>query len=214
MEEKTPEVAMPVITYPFGAFEANCHIVHNGVDAVVIDPSTDVARVMGKIAEKGLALRAVLLTHLHPDHCIGCADMARATGLKPLVGREDWEHRALLLGDAMCMGMFKVAAFEAEMLAPGEVEWGSLKCRVIHAPGHSAGSLCYYFPDLSVLASGDVLFFRSVGRTDFVDGDHDTLMRSIREKLYTLPGDTMVYPGHGPETSIGFEAVRNSFCRA
>ena len=205
---------MPVITYPFGAFEANCHIVHNGVDAVVIDPTTDIARIQKTLDEKNLILRAVLLTHLHPDHCLGCAAMTRATGFVPCVGVEDWENRAALLSDSMCMGLMTVEPFQAQFLEPGEVEWGSLKCRIIAAPGHSAGSLCYYFPDLELVVTGDVLFFRSVGRTDFIDGDTETLMRSIRENLYTLPGQTMVYPGHGPETSIGFEAVHNAFCRA
>ncbi len=204
---------MPVITLPFGPLEANCHIVHNGRDAVVFDPSDETDLVLKKISENNLTLRAVALTHLHSDHCLGCADMTRATGLTVLVGMEDWVDRAMLLCKGMCFGM-NLKPFEAEILAPGEVDWGTLHCRVIHTPGHSAGSLCYYFADLGLIVTGDLLFYRSVGRCDLPGGNNEDLVRSLRESIYTLPGNVVVYPGHGPETSIGYEAVHNCYCRA
>ena len=204
---------MPVITLPFGALEANCHIVHNGTDAVVFDPSDDTAAVLDILAKKNLTLRAIALTHLHVDHCLGCAELSKATGLIPVIGLEDWLQRGMLLGKGMCFGM-DLKPFQAEPLAEGEITWGSLNCKVIHTPGHSPGSLCYYFEDLGVLVTGDLLFFRSVGRSDLPFGDGEALVRSLREKIYTLPGATLVYPGHGPETSVSFEAVHNHFCRA
>ncbi len=204
---------MPVITLPFGPLEANCHIVHNGRDAVVFDPSDETDLVLRKIADNHLALRAVALTHLHCDHCIGCADMTRATGLLPLVGEEDWAERSLLLCRGMRFGM-DLKPFEAEVLAPGEVSWGSLSCRVIHTPGHSEGSLCYYFADLGLVITGDVLFFRSVGRSDLPGGNGDKLVKSVTEILYALPDNVVVYPGHGQETSIGYEKKYNCCCRA
>ena len=170
---------MPVITLPFGPLEANCYIVHNGKDAVVFDPSIETDLVLKSISDNGLTLRAVALTHLHCDHCIGCADMTRATGMLPLVGAEDWAERSLLLCKGMCFGM-NLKPFEAEVLAPGEVTWGSLSCRVMHTPGHSSGSLCYYFPDLGLVLTGDLLFFRSVGRTDLPGGNGDDLVKSLR----------------------------------
>lgn len=203
---------MPVITLPFGPLEANCYIVHNGRDAVVFDPSDDTDRVLKSLAENRLTLRAVALTHLHCDHCIGCADMTRATGFLPLVGAEDWEERGLLLCKGMCFGM-NLKPFEAEILAPGEISWGSLSCRVIHTPGHSEGSLCYYFADLGLVITGDLLFFRSVGRTDLPGGDGEKLVTSLKERIYTLPDNVVVYPGHGPETSIGYEKAYNCCCR-
>jgi len=204
---------MPVITLPFGPLEANCHIVHNGKDAVVFDPSDETAFLLKTLSDNGLTLRAVVLTHLHADHCLGCADFAEATGLPVFVGREDWDERAMFLCKGMCFGM-RMKPFEAEILAPGEVTWGSLHCHVIHTPGHSPGSLCCYFDELGVIITGDLLFYRSVGRSDLPFGDGPTLVRSLREKIYTLPGNVEVYPGHGPETSIGYEAVHNHFCRA
>ena len=204
---------MPVFTLPFGALEANCHIVHNGTDAVVFDPSDDTAAVLDFLAKKNLTLRAIALTHLHVDHCLGCAELSKATGLIPVIGLEDWLQRGVLLGKGMCFGM-DVKPFQAEPLTEGEVAWGSLNCKVIHTPGHSPGSLCYYFEDLGVLITGDLLFFRSVGRSDLPFGDGEALVSSLREKIYTLPGATLVYPGHGPETSVSFESIHNHFCRA
>ena len=204
---------MPVITLPFGALEANCHIVHNGTDAVVFDPSDDTAAVLDILAQKNLTLRAIALTHLHVDHCLGCAELSKATGLIPVIGLEDWLQRGMLLGKGMCFGM-DLKPFQAEPLEEGEITWGALNCKVIHTPGHSPGSLCYYFEDLGVLVTGDLLFFRSVGRSDLPFGDGEALVRSLREKIYTLPGATLVYPGHGPETSVSFEAIHNHFCRA
>lgn len=204
---------MPVITMSFGPLEANCHIVYQGGDAVIFDPSNETERVLDTLAEHKLTLHAIALTHLHADHCLGCAALARITKLTPLVGREDWEERGLLLCKGMCFGMY-LEPFEAEVLEPGEIFWGSLRCRVLHTPGHSAGSLCYYFPDLATLITGDLLFYRSVGRTDLPGGDGDALVRSLRDSIYTLPGNVTVYPGHGPETSVAAEASGNMYCRA
>ena len=123
---------MPVITLPFGPLEANCHIVHNGRDAVVFDPSDETDLVLKKISENNLTLRAVALTHLHSDHCLGCADMTRATGLTVLVGMEDWVDRAMLLCKGMCFGM-NLKPFEAEILAPGEADWGTAASSILPA---------------------------------------------------------------------------------
>ncbi|WP_298067506.1 MBL fold metallo-hydrolase [uncultured Mailhella sp.] len=204
---------MPVITMPFGPLEANCHIVYQGSDAVIFDPSSETEQVLDTLAAHKLTLHAIALTHLHADHCLGCAALARITGLTPFVGKEDWDERSLLLCKGMSFGMY-VEPFEARILEPGEVVWGALRCRVIGTPGHSAGSLCYYFPDLKAVITGDLLFYRSVGRTDFPGGDSEALARSLRGSIYTLPGDVTVYPGHGPETSVGAEASGNLYCRA
>lgn len=205
---------MPVLTFPFGALEAQCHILHNGVDAVVADPTPDTAQILTEVSKLGLTLRAILLTHLHFDHALGCAALSQATGLPVLVGKEDWDMRDVLLSRAMMFGMDEVPKFDATTLAPGSVSWGSLNCEVIHAPGHSAGSLCFYFPAEKVLLSGDVLFYRSVGRADLPGGDSKTLTQTLRNSIFTLPPATVVYPGHGRETNVGDEAANNPFCRA
>lgn len=204
---------MPVLTFPFGPLEANCHMIHNGADAVVADPTTDTALILEEVGKRGLTLRAILLTHLHFDHAPGVAALSHATGLPIFVGQQDWDMRDVLLSRGMLFGMPAVPEFAATILPPGRVSWGTLQCDVIHAPGHSAGSLCYYFPEEKALLSGDVLFYRSAGRADLPGGDSDRLSHTLRYALYTLPRDTVVYPGHGPNTSIGDEAANNPFCR-
>lgn len=202
---------MPVITLPFGMFEANCHIVHNGRDAVVFDPADETDSILDAIARNGLQLQGVALTHLHVDHCLGCAPFIRTTGLLPVVGREDWEQRDRLLCKGMCFGM-AVEPFSAMPVSAGPLSWGSLECEALKAPGHSPGSLCYYFASLGIVISGDVLFYHSVGRSDLPGGNMAQLMASIRGQLYTLPGSTVVYPGHGPSTRVDDEMLSNPFC--
>ena len=109
------------------------------------------------------------------------------------------------------MGMPKTPAFPYSLVALGQQTFAGLECTVLHVPGHTPGGLSYYFPAASVVFAGDALFYRSVGRTDFPGGDADTLFSAIRTKLFTLPESTVVYPGHGPETTIGDEKRSNPF---
>lgn len=205
---------MPVLAFPFGPLEANAYFLHNGADAVVADPPDDPAPVLDAARRTGATIRAILLTHLHFDHAQGCAAMSRATGLPVLVGREDWDMRDVLLSRGMLFGLPPVPEFPAEPLRPGPAVWGSLTCTVLHAPGHSPGSLCFHFAEEKALLAGDVLFYRSVGRSDLPGGNADTLCHSLRSVVYTLPPDTTVYPGHGEPTTVGDEAMHNPFCRA
>ena len=188
---------MPVLTFTYGPLENNAYLVHNGKDAIIADPPDETT---------------LVLNALKQDHASGCAALSEAIGLPVQVGREDWEMKDTLLSRGMLFGLPEVPAFKAEILAPGRYAWGGIECEVIHAPGHSAGSLCYHIPREKALLAGDVLFYRSVGRSDFPGGDADTLCRSLRERIYTLPPDTVVYPGHGPVTTVGEEAAHNPFC--
>lgn len=215
---------MPIISIPFGQLGANCNIVYNDKDAVVIDPcdnsdshtghgtTYDTDYLMKFMKEKGLTLRAILLTHLHFDHASGCAELQKRSGLPVYVGEEDWEMRDVLLGRSMLFGLSKVEDFDTNILTEGEHKFGSLSCKVIHAPGHSPGSLCYYFAEEKALIAGDVLFHRSVGRSDFPGGNARMLANTLIEKIYTLPFETVVYCGHGESTLVGEEAKHNPFC--
>ncbi len=209
-----PEVIMPVLTFPFGPLDANCHLLHNGVDAVIADPSDQTDDVLQAAKALGLTVRALLLTHAHFDHAGGAEAMVKATGLPVFVGLEDWAVRDLYLMGGLLYGFPRVPLFEADILEPGPARWGSLECEVIHAPGHSPGSLCFYFPAEKALLSGDVIFYRSVGRSDLPGGDQAALFQTLRQSIYTLPPDTVIYPGHGDPTTVGDEAAANPFCRA
>ncbi len=205
---------MEILCFPFGQLQANGYLVHNGVDAVAVDPPDNPRLVLDELAAAPITLRAILCTHGHFDHVYGCAPLQKLTDLPVLIAKEDWDMRAVLMDRADAFGLPAPETFRAEMLAEGDYNWGSLHCQVLHSPGHSPGSLCYFFPEGNILISGDVLFYRSVGRADLPGGNVRTLGASIR-KLYELPhaDQVTVYPGHGMETNLGEEARQNPYWR-
>ena len=204
---------MRVLTFPLGPLETNCYLLVEGSKAVAVDPGGDPSAVVSYLAENAVKLEAILNTHLHFDHIGGNAALAKATGAPILLCKED----VFLLEStsATRFGLPKTEAFEYQDLEPGATSFMGLSCTVIHTPGHSPGSLSFYFPDQGVLFSGDVLFFRDTGRSDLPGGSRPILENeTIRGKLYKLPGETVVYPGHGPETTIGVEKVENHWVTA
>ncbi len=206
---------MPVITRPFGKLGANAHLVYDEKtkDAVLFDPPAPFSYVAKVLEEKGLHLVGLFLTHLHFDHALGAAVAMEKTGLPLYVGEDDWAMRDILLGRAMQFGVDQVEPFEATTLAEGEHIFASLRIQALHVPGHSKGSLCYYFPDMGILVSGDVLFAGAIGRSDLPGGDTATLLSAIKAKLLPLPDDTQVYCGHGEETTMGMEKKYNPYLR-
>ena len=134
---------MPVLTFTYGPLENNAYLVYRGKDAIIADPPDNSSLVLDALKREGLTLRAILLTHLHFDHASGCASLSEAIGLPVHVGTEDWEMKDVLLSRGMRFGLPEVPAFKGETLAPGKYTWGDIDCEAIHAPGHSAGSLCY-----------------------------------------------------------------------
>jgi len=203
---------MPILTYPSGPLDVNCYICHNDKDAIIIDPAEETSTLMDKLKELGVTPRAILLTHLHFDHTYGCAALRKVTGLPILAGQEDIDIASELLYSATRYNLPAVTPFEMEAISPGDYDFGSIKCTAFHVPGHSPGSIAYYVPAEKAVFTGDVLFYRSIGRTDLGGGSFDVLAKSIREKLYTLPPETSAFCGHGQSTSIGDEARLNPFC--
>jgi len=202
---------MDITSYPLGPLETNCLVAAAGQSAVVVDVGGDPAPVLRYLQEKNLTLEAILLTHLHCDHLYGVAALAGATGARALAGAEDAMLMDTELGRGGFMGLPAVPPFAWEPVAPGELALLGQSCRVLATPGHSAGSRSYYFPDAGVVFAGDLLFYRSVGRTDFPGGDFDTLIRSVVAEIFSLPEATVVYPGHGPATTVGDEKRHNPF---
>jgi glyoxylase-like metal-dependent hydrolase (beta-lactamase superfamily II) len=202
---------MKIRTFTLGPLGTNGFLAAHGGRAVFVDPGGDPAPVLAALETGGLTLEAVLVTHLHCDHVYGCAALARATGAPVLVGREDLPLLDTELGGGGLMGLPLVEPFEPTVLAPGPARFLDLPCTVLHTPGHSPGSLSFHFPDQGVVFVGDVLFRRSIGRTDFPGGDTQTLLDAVRERLFTLAPETVVHSGHGPSTTVGDEMAHNPF---
>ena len=166
------------------------------------------------IADNNLSVKYLLNTHLHLDHQFGNAWAAAEYGVLPLAHRNDEKLIDNLPSQAMLFGIPDSVDAQPRggYIAEGdEITIGSSKLKAIFVPGHSAGSLCFYSASDGILIVGDVLFAGSIGRTDLPGGDFDLLTNGIREKLFTLPLDTKVYPGHGPTTSIDREIHSNPF---
>lgn len=205
---------MPVQTFPLGPLETNCHIVSNKVDAVVIDPGGDPKPVLAFLEKHHLKLQAILVTHLHFDHLYGVAALHKSTDAPVMVPPADAHLLGSEFGSGGVWGFPKVENFESTPLKAGELTLGSLRCTVLDTPGHTPGSVSFYFPDEEAACTGDLLFYRSIGRTDFPGGDLDTLLHSVRQQIFTLPGKTDVFPGHGLATTVDDEKNNNPYCGA
>jgi glyoxylase-like metal-dependent hydrolase (beta-lactamase superfamily II) len=202
---------MNVHMIAIGPLETNCCIIHTDSEAVVADVGGDPKKVLAYLKGKKLTLTHILLTHLHFDHTYGVRDLAAATGAKTLASDKDRYMLDNEMGRGGLWGLPTVPPYEFDNLEPGDLPLLGTVCRVLATPGHTPGGMSFYFESFASVFSGDCLFYRSVGRSDFPGGDQEVLRRSIQEQLYTLPGDTVVYPGHGLKTSIGDEKRNNPF---
>jgi hydroxyacylglutathione hydrolase len=203
---------MLVKTLAVGALATNCYIVgcEKTKEAAVIDPGDEADRILAAVRAAGLKVTHVLLTHAHFDH-IGAADeVARASGA-PLALHPDDLPLLRAGGGAPFFDLQPPPIPDTvDSLAAGqEIGVGELTLRVLHTPGHSPGHVTFYIPAEGALFDGDVLFAEGIGRADLPGGSFAVLMRSIGEQLMTLPDETVVYPGHGPATTIGHERRLN-----
>ncbi len=196
-----------------GVFAENCYVVgcERTRAGVVIDPGDEAPRILRKVRELELEIKAVLLTHAHLDHVQAASEVKQALGAPLAMHRED---RFLLDNVAAQAGAFglpapPVPSVDRFLDEGDEVAFGAVTLKVLCTPGHSPGSLTFYGDGVAFV--GDVLFAGSIGRTDLPGGDLHTLIRSIREKLFPLGDETVVLSGHGPETTIGREKASNPF---
>lgn len=211
---------MPIQCFPLGPLETNCYLVHEQSDAVVVDPGGSVDELVTFLTEKGLKLKAIIITHLHFDHIYGVAQLLRETAVQGVAvpvfaPAGDTYLTDNPAGKGGMWGFPEVAPFDWQDLAPGEQSFlKTLPFTVMHTPGHTRGSLSLYFPQEKAVLTGDLIFYRSVGRTDFEGGNSEELLLSIRDKIFALPPDTAIYPGHGPATSVSDEYNNNPYCGA
>jgi len=213
---------LQIETFVLGSFESNCYLIRSDDNNPVwlIDPGGDPASVIAHLESKGLQPAAVLLTHCHLDHIFGVGALKRAWPQLPVICPEgDLPLYRNLPEQANMFGLKAEQLPDPERLLQdaGTVFEQPWPLRALPTPGHSPGSttFCLTAVDGSeMLFTGDTLFRESVGRTDLWGGDWDELESSVRERLYAFPATTRVLPGHGPETTIGWEREHNQFFRA
>lgn len=210
-----PRAVLHVLQIPVGPFLANAWLAWERApgEAVLVDAGAEADRLLGEIESRGLALAAVLQTHAHGDHIQALPAVVEATGA-PVYLHPD---AAPMLGDAeenlsAFAGIPVTAPVDYVPVEDGDrLELLGRETRVLHTPGHAAGSVCFWFPSDGVVFTGDALFQGSIGRTDFPGGSHQTLVGAIRTKLLSLPDETRVLPGHMGPTTIARERRENPF---
>jgi len=203
-------------TIVVGPLQCNCVVLgcEKTKEAILIDPGDEAQKILREVGNEELRIKYILHTHAHFDHIGATERIKKATKAPACLHKSDTR----LYENLPMQGRF--FGFEFETPTPIEkfledeeiLTFGEYKLQVLHTPGHSPGSICFKLLGGSeVLFSGDTLFKQSIGRTDLWGGDYDQIMKSLRERILTLDGDTHVYPGHGPDTRLGDEKKTNPF---
>jgi hydroxyacylglutathione hydrolase len=202
---------------PVGTFQSNCVIVSCSEtrEGVVIDAGDEGETILKAINRLHVNIKAILQTHAHLDHVGALDEVVPALGVPVCMHREELPVYDMLQQQAAMFGLTapKKVAIDRFLEDGEEIPVGNLTARVLHAPGHSPGSVCYYFEseDPPRIVVGDVLFKGSIGRTDLPGGSYGKIIESLANVFLPLPDDTIVYSGHGPETTIGEEKQYNPF---
>ena len=212
---------MRVKKFEFNMFPVNCFVLSDETkEAVVIDAGCfypeEKQKFKDYIESNGLTLKHVLNTHLHLDHVFGNPFLLKEYGLRPTGGQQDefWLEQASAMARSFGFLYDEKQPLLGNYLNEGDViTFGNTRLEVLHVPGHSQGSYVFYCKEEACLFSGDVLFEGSIGRADLAGGNFNQLCEGIRKKLFVLPDETRVYPGHGYDTSIGYEKKNNPFFR-
>jgi hydroxyacylglutathione hydrolase len=200
---------------PVGLLQCNCSILGDETsrEAIVIDPGDEISRIVALLAKHQLTVKQIIVTHAHIDHIAGAHQLKQLTGAPILYNQLDLPQVRMMDIQAGWLGIPtpKVSAPDDDLKDGLTISIVGLTGSVIHTPGHTHGSSCLYLPDQSLLIAGDTLFAGSVGRTDLPGGNTEQLLRSIHNRLLTLPDDVTVLPGHGPHTTISAERSENPF---
>ena len=210
-----------VASFTFNPFQENTYIVYDETgECVIFDPGcsnkTEQDSLLTFIRDKKLQPVRLINTHCHIDHILGNAFIAETFGLELEIheGEDQVLRQGPLVADMYGIAYTSVSPEPARFIEEGEeIKFGNTTLKALFTPGHSPASLSFYCENDAFVIAGDVLFFQSIGRTDLPGGDFDTLAKSIKEQLYTLPDDVIVYSGHGPKTRIGYEKHNNQFVR-
>ena len=203
-------------SFPVGPLQCNCTIIGDTVTgkAILVDPGGDSGKILNLLEEMKLKVVAIIHTHAHLDHILAAGEIRDATGAPIHLHEDDMFLWTDCENQCRRFGLPPVSLPDPDKYL---LDGSDLDCCggvTIHTPGHTPGSTSFWFEEANLLIAGDTLFQRSIGRTDFPGGSFEQIVKSIKERLYTLNEDATVVTGHGPETTIGEEKTSNSFVRA
>lgn len=212
---------MEIKTFVFNPVQVNCYLLWDETkEALLIDCGAlfpqEKEELKSFVTENGLTIKHYLNTHLHFDHIFGNPFVEECFGLGCEANDEDWSWAENIAQRVARFGLryTEIISAPSRVLHNGDIVYfGNQKVEVIAVPGHSPGSLAFYIAQEGVIFTGDALFRGSIGRTDFPDSDHQTLIKCIKERLYSLPDETRVYAGHSDPTTIGMEKMYNMYVR-
>ncbi len=198
-----------------GPLQCNCSILgdESTREAMVIDPGDGIEDILAITERQGLKVKQIVITHAHIDHVGGAMKLKQRTGAPILLNQNDQALLKMVDTQAMWVGMRPPGkiAIDQDLGDADRLRVGGTDATVMHTPGHTEGSVCLYFPAERKLIAGDTLFAGSIGRTDLPGGSFDKIVDSLKSRVLALPDETIVIPGHGPETTIGDERQNNPF---
>ncbi|WP_158748425.1 MBL fold metallo-hydrolase [Acidobacterium sp. S8] len=202
-------------TFPVGPLQCNCTILADETthEAMVIDPGDNIPQISARLNKHGLKLKQIVVTHAHIDHVGGALKLKQQTGAPILLNQNDLPLLQMMEMQAGWLGIETPEVAPPDASAEDQLIIGleNYPAQVLHTPGHTPGSICLHFAPLNLLIAGDTLFAGSIGRTDLPGGDFKQIIRSLHDRVLTLPDETHVIPGHGATTTIGEERESNPF---
>lgn len=204
---------MIIIKENVGIMRVNCYIIGDKSEAIIVDPGSDAKRIIKILKENEITAKYILLTHCHFDHILAVEELIQELGVKLIachLEKDNLLNPSINYTDKYSRKPLSLSADkylkDGDILKSGEYDFA-----VIETPGHTSGSMCLYCRAKNLLISGDTLFYTNVGKCDLATGNGEALIKSIKEKLFILPDNTVVLPGHGKSTSIAFEKTNNPF---
>ena len=207
--------------FPHNLYQMNAYLLYDeSGEGVLIDAGNsndeELQEIVNFTEQKDIQLKMLLNTHAHIDHIVGNDAIIEKFGLKLYAHKAGLNFYKTIsqYGSALGFSISQTHLPDVFIKDGDDLEFGNTKLKVLYTPGHADGSICFYDAENKYVVVGDVLFQQSIGRTDLPTGDFDILAESIRSKLYTLPDETTVFPGHGPSTQISYEKMDNPFVSA